>query len=190
MKSFEENLANSIRVYKRIVIPKIEELRWLGANVKIERIEGQDFPGAEILDKYACIDYIVKQPYNLPFFISTRAEFSRNYRNFTICKERPNCKNVEFYKLKKGIDENSLRPKYLFHAFVIEDRLRSMAMAKAEDVLDMILRGKCDLKENRFFPGTWFYRVSWNAMEKAEIKFNRLELSKDSSKVEYLRSCL
>jgi len=68
-----------------------------------------------------------------------------------------------------AIDKNWLYPYWTIQAYIDEEneRLLAFAIAKTEDILEMILKDKCKVKSTPGRTGgtDYFYSIKWDEME-------------------------
>ena len=91
--------------------------------------------------------------------IASRIQHGFDFKTFTIRAK------TEYKKRANAIDNNYLYPYYTLQAYIKNDRLKLMALAKTKDVINMIYNKWCDFNFNSV-DGNPFYIVKWEDMFK------------------------
>ena len=115
---------------------------------------------ASYLDMLCGIDvWYINETKNGIRGIASRIQHNFNYRTFTIRAK------TEYIKRAYAIDKNYIYPYYTLQAYIKNDKLLLMALAKTEDIINMCFNKWCDFNFNSI-DGNPFYIVNWDDMLK------------------------
>ena len=135
---------------------------------KIIPTEGNGEIG-QLLDTRAGIDAILDHPKYGLLGIGIRIQYGRDYRTFTIRKQRESQAKTEYAKHVNALAEDAMTTKLNVHAYIDEKSgtLLSAAIARARDIYDCIERGRCDVRmtgSDQIGRAT-FYVVDWDTLK-------------------------
>lgn len=136
---------------------------------EIIRTEGSIDEIAQLLDKRIGIDAMVDQN-GVIYGLGSRIQYGVDYRTFTIRSEHESGHITELEKLRNAIKYDAMRPHYTLQAYVIDDALHSIAIARTKDIIDYIDHHECPIR--RAYDkdsGRWaqFVVVDWKKMQGA-----------------------
>jgi len=123
----------------------------------------------QLLDMRSGIDAILDHPKFGLFGIGIRIQYSRDYRTFTIRKQRESQAKTEYAKHVNALVEDAITTKLNIHAYIDEatGMLLNVAIAKTRDIYDCIDRGLCDVRMtgNDQIGRATFYVVEWDTLK-------------------------
>ena len=127
--------------------------------------EGEEKVG-RLLDIRAGIDAILDHSKYGLFGIGVRIQYGRDYRTFTIRKQRESQAKTEYAKHTSALAEDAMTTKLNIHAYIDEKSgtLLSAAIARTRDIYDCIERGRCTVRmtgSDQIGRAT-FYVVDWD----------------------------
>jgi len=124
---------------------------------------------ARLLDIRAGIDAILDHPKYGLFGIGIRIQYGRDYRTFTIRKQRETQAKTEYAKHVNALAEDAMTTKFNIHAYLDEKSgaLHSAAIALTCDIYDCIDRSLCDVRAtgNDQIGRAAFYIVDWDTLK-------------------------
>ena len=150
--------------------PIIEELLngW-----RIIPVEGEDNIICKILDMSCGIDYLMTSPKsNIVTGMASRVQYSKNYRTFTVRKERESQSITEFDKRKDAILYGGLYPKYTMQAYIVNNDIDGLAIIKTKDLIEFIKCGFAEEKQtgmNKIGQAS-FYICEWDKIKENGYK--------------------
>ena len=169
-----ESLAQSIEDFDRLVRPIAAE-KLSGRFVTVEGI-GSDQTSRD-LDTNAGIDLWLFHREKQVLGVANRVQRQeKNWRTFTIRKERDSGHETEHAKRKKAIENEMLFPTLTLHAYVTPDgaSLFGFAVARTRDLLTMIEDGHCYVRRTRCETNDGlasFYVVEWDRVRRSGYEF-------------------
>ena len=124
---------------------------------------------ARLLDMRAGIDAILDHPYYGLLGMGIRIQYGRDYRTFTIRKQRETQAITEYAKHANALLEDGMTTKFNVHAYIDEKSgaLHSAAIALTHDIYGCIDRGLCDerMTGNDQIGQAAFYVVDWDTLK-------------------------
>ena len=133
----------------------------------ITSTEGEDKVG-QLLDTRAGIDAILDHPKYGLLGIGIRIQYGRDYRTFTIRKQRESQAKTEYAKHADAMLEDAITTKFNIHAYVDEKTgmILSAAIALTRDIYDCIDQNLCEVRVtgNDQIGQATFYVVDWNTL--------------------------
>ena len=101
-------------------------------------------------------------------------DWRKEWASFTIRLSRGTKNKTEYLKLVESLEEGWLYPYWTIQAYINHEskRLVAFAIAKTEDVLDMIEKGKCEERKTKHLKTgeSSFYVIKWQEMRDAGYK--------------------
>ena len=159
--AWKDDLSVSMDAFKRLVKPVLEEIMQ-GEYIPVE---GSPEEIAQLLDKRIGIDAMVDKGDTI-YGLGSRIQIDSGVWNtFTIRCDRESGHITELEKLRKAIKSDSMRPQITLQAYVENDKLQSLALARTADIIRYIDTHDCP--ERRSFDGKgWakFKVVKWDSM--------------------------
>lgn len=133
-------------------------------------VEGKDDTVSRILDTACGIDYLLCSP-TAPnvYGVASRVQYGKNYRTFTVRKERDTGIETEYGKRTKSITNGSISPYYTMQAYVKDGQIIGLAIVKTNDLMEYIERGFADEAKTREDKTgqAKFFVCGWDDMRKA-----------------------
>ncbi|MCL2349444.1 MAG: hypothetical protein FWC50_14430 [Planctomycetaceae bacterium] len=121
-----------------------------------------------LLDTRAGIDAILDHPKYGLLGIGIRIQYGRDYRTFTIRKQRETQVKTEYAKHADAMLEGGITTKFNIHAYIDEKTglLLSAAIALTRDIYDCIDKGLGDVRMtgNDQIGRATFYVVDWDTL--------------------------
>jgi len=160
------DLNKSTTLFDRVLKPRLKEV--MGGHFKV--VEGITInEHAKKLDRFAGIDlWHIDEEKGIIRGVASRIQFSdTNWGTFTVRKERDSGTKTEYEKRKYAIEEGALYPSHTLQAYISDDEeIVSFAIAKTEDIIEMIDIEHCDVKHtgNDQKGQASFYVVKWQDM--------------------------
>ena len=162
--AWKDDLGKSMDVFRRLIKPVLENV--MGGDYI--PIEGSPEEIAQMLDKRIGIDAMIDRG-NTVYGLGSRIQIDSGVWNtFTIRCDRQSGHITELEKLRKAIRCDSMRPQITMQAYVENDELKSLALARTADIIRYIDTHDCP--ERRSFDGKgWalFKVVHWDKMKEA-----------------------
>lgn len=149
MTNFNQSLSKTILTFEQYLREKLEVI--LDADIfSIEKYAANNI--TKMLDSHSGIDALVLDHHSKRIRgLASRIQFKdkRNWRTFTIRKERESGAETEYEKRKESIKNNYLYPYWTLQAYFNEDtnQVLGFALAKTEDLINMIDKELCYEKE-------------------------------------------
>ena len=123
---------------------------------------------ARLLDIRAGIDAILDHPKFGLHGMGIRIQYGRNYRTFTIRKQRETQAKTEYAKYADAMLEDAMKTKLSIHAYIDEKSgaLHGAAIALTRDIYGCIDRGLSDVRVtgNDQIGRAAFYVVDWDTL--------------------------
>lgn len=133
-------------------------------------VEGTDEEIAKMLDQRCGVDVLIDKG-DLIFGLGSRIQIDSGVWNtFTIRCDRESGHITELEKLRKAIKNESIRPQFTLHAYIENDMLKSVAIARTRDIINYLDNNEKDCPERMSFDkesGKWakFRAISWDKMK-------------------------
>jgi len=122
----------------------------------------------QLLDMRSGIDAILDHPKYGLLGIGIRIQYGRDYRTFTIRKQRESQAKTEYAKCTNALADGAITTKLNIHAYIDEKAgtLLSAAIARTRDIYDCIDRGLCEVRMtgNDQIGRATFYVIEWNTL--------------------------
>lgn len=151
-------------VFNRLIKPVLEDVM-KGEYIPVE---GSPEEIAQLLDKRIGIDAMVDRGDTI-YGLGSRIQIDSGvWDTFTIRCDRESGHITELEKLRKAIKADSMRPQITMQAYVENDTLKSLALARTVDIIRYIDTHDCP--ERRSYDGKgWaqFKVVHWDKMKAA-----------------------
>ena len=133
-------------------------------------VEGQANEVCRVLDMQCGIDYLLYSKYSGQVYgLASRVQYGRNYRTFTVRKERESGAKTEYKKRIDASTYGGLSPQYTMQAYVKDGEINGLAVVKTEDLLNFIEKGLADegrTGANKDGQAT-FYICGWDKLRDA-----------------------
>lgn len=163
--AWRNDLEKSMDVFDRLILPVFPKL----VRGEYIRVEGTDEEIAQMLDKHIGIDAMVDRD-GIVFGLGSRIQINSGVWNtFTIRCDRESGNLTEFEKLKCAIENDAMRPHLTMQAYVENDRLQTVAVARTKDIIEYIETHPKECPVRKSFDGRWakFITVYWSRMRRA-----------------------
>ena len=154
-------------IFNRFLKPRLAEL--LGG--KIENIEGSTKDDmVKAFDRFAGIDaWLIKSDEGIRGIASRIQLGDKNWRSFTIRKERETGHSTEYDKRKYSMTNNWIYPFWIVQAFVSKDgqNLLGFGLAKMCDIIEAIDKGLCYERQSGSdqVGKATFYVCNWDTLK-------------------------
>ena len=162
--AWRDDLTASMDVFNRLIKPVLEDVM-KGEYIPVE---GSPEEIAQLLDKRIGIDAMVDRGDTI-YGLGSRIQIDSGvWDTFTIRCDRESGHITELEKLRKAIKADSMRPQITMQAYVENDTLKSLALARTVDIIRYIDTHDCP--ERRSYDGKgWaqFKVVHWDKMKAA-----------------------
>ena len=172
MNDFDKDLSDSAFDFKRLIYPKLKELNFIsGELVQIEVATDIKFKYlASKFDQLSGIDaWQIVEPLGIKGIASRIQWGEKAWGTFTIRKTRATGTKTEYEKRVEAIESGEwLYPYYTIQGYITERRvgkLLSFAIAKTEDIFEMIDKGFYKENKNKE-DSNIFIIVNWIDMKK------------------------
>jgi hypothetical protein len=149
---------------------------------EITRVEGTDEEIAKILDKNIGIDLMLNNN-EIYYGIASRIQInSRVWNTFTIRCWRDSGNKTELDKLREAIKNDAMRPHFTMQAYVVNDKLQTIAITKTKNIIDFIDKYPELCIKNDSFDGrryAKFIAVKWGDMQKKGYEVRGINNTKE-----------
>jgi len=170
--SFQTDLSDSNCAFEQIVYPAIHKHIGGGRIISVECILDSNL--AMLLDRCAGIDYLQITADGYIRGLSSRIQFGRDYRTFTIRAKRSTARRTEYEKMQH-VSAHRGRG-YMFSGLTIQSyvssryngHLLSSAIAYTEDVYRFIETHELTVKQAP--DGNEFYCLPWSTLEQEGVQ--------------------
>lgn len=188
---FPTNITDSAYDTKRLVLPKIQELKWLqGEFTQIEITTDKEFKKlAKSFDTLSGVDIWQVENKNGIIGIANRIQWpykwNKNLATFTVRYELPSGYETEYQKRYRALNSKG---KYIYPYIAIQSYIKmprrkgsliAMGMGFTKDIIKMILEGKCRKRENPRDHNK-FYAVYWNEMREYGFEVHTWRIKDES----------
>ena len=133
-------------------------------------VEGKDDEVSKILDLTCGIDYLLcsKETSNV-YGVASRVQYGKNYRTFTVRKERDSGAKTEYAKRHKAMTAGSLSLYYTMQMYVDDKEISGLALVKTKDLMNFIDRGLADenITHEDKIGQAKFYVCGWDVLRDA-----------------------
>ena len=132
-------------------------------------IEARNDEFLKYLDVFSGIDsFIIRLDSQQVFPVSNRIQRGKNFRTFTIRYSRDSNTPTEFEKLIKARQQAALTPSLTFQAYISNETLLGLAVAKTDDLLNFISTKKAKIKHTKpdQIGQASFYVIDWDSFSK------------------------
>jgi hypothetical protein len=170
--AWKNDLEKSMDVFERLIKPVLQDIM----SGEYIPVEGSPEEIAQMLDKRIGIDAMIDRG-NTIYGLGSRIQIDSGVWNtFTIRCDRESGHITEYEKLRKAIKNDSMRPQITMQAYVENDELKSLALARTVDIIHYIDTHDCP--ERKSFDGKgWaqFKVVHWDKMKAAGFSIKVLD---------------
>lgn len=163
---WSEDLSKSIEIFDQLIHPVLSVLLPKIGEFKYIRVEGSPEEIAQKLDQNIGIDALLETE-NITYALGNRIQINSGvWNSFTIRTERESGHITELEKLQNAVKKDAMRPNLTLQAYVIDNQLKSAAIAMTRHIIDFINKYDCPVKKT--FDGKWvsFKVVDWDRMQK------------------------
>lgn len=170
--AWRDDLTTSINTFDRLILPILPRL----VSGDFIRVEGRPEEIAQYLDQSIGIDAMIDKG-GITYGLGSRIQIDTGvWDDFTIRCDRQSGHITELEKLRNAIKYDAMRPHLTMQAFVKNDELKSIGMARTRDIIDYIDGHECKTQWSHDDHG-WaqFVIVDWDDMKKAGYKVNTLK---------------
>jgi hypothetical protein len=132
---------------------------------RIIRIEGSDEEICKFLDTKCGTDYFqYYQYYDLTVGVASRVQYGKNWRTFTVRKERESGNLTEFEKRKVAIENGGIYPFLTMQIYVVDGDINGIGIAKTKDLIEYIESGYANVTHTRSdkIGQAGFYYCQWD----------------------------
>ena len=172
--NFRQSLSASIIGFNQHIKPSLEKI----LSGELVSVEGNTLDEtSRLLDTLAGIDIWWVNPKHGMRGIASRIQPGRNWRTFTIRKDRDSGAKTEYEKRKNAIDNEFLYPVITYQAYVGEHGV-SIGIGHTKDIINCIENGLCDERrtgDDQDGQAT-FYVVKWDVFR---LRYQFIELLND-----------
>ena len=162
--AWRDDLGASMDVFNRLIKPVLE----IVMHGDYIPVEGSPEEIAQLLDRRIGIDAMVDQG-DIIYGLGSRIQIDSGVWNtFTVRCDRESGHITELEKLRKAIRSDSMRPQGTLQAYVENDELKSLGLARTADIIKYIDTHACP--ERRSYDGIrWakFKVVHWDKLKAA-----------------------
>lgn len=138
---FKHALSKSMQDFKIYVEPRLIEILNGGY---FSVVEGNTLDEtARMLDTLAGIDLWYYRKGNAMWGVASRIQRGHNYMTFTIRKSRESGVRTEYEKRLDSMRKKSLYPHLTVQAYIDNDKLTGMGVARTEDIFEYIQNNHC-----------------------------------------------
>lgn len=162
--AWKDDLGKSMDVFNRLIKPVLLDI----TGGEYIPVEGSPEEIAQLLDKRIGIDAMIDRGNTIYGLGSLIQIDSGVWNTFTIRCDRESGHITELEKLRKAIKCDSMRPQITLQAYVENDILKSLGLARTVDIIEFIDTHDCP--ERRSFDGKgWaqFKVIHWDKMKAA-----------------------
>jgi hypothetical protein len=168
-KFIKKALSKSAVAFETYVIPHLSKLLGGGKIVIVEGVTADWM--TRMFDAVSGIDvWYIDNDIGIRGIASRCSFGNKVWNTFTIRKSIDTGRKTEHEKKAYAIDNNWLYPYWTIQAYIDDEnkRLLTFAVAKTEDILEMIMQDKCKVKDTKGRMGgiDYFYSVDWHEMRK------------------------
>ena len=122
------------------------------------------------LDMLGSMDYLCFSTKGGVRGLASRIQYNKNWRTFTIRKERASGAKTEYDKIREALENDSMRPTYSFQGYIDELKKCPMgwAIAYTKDIFYLLEKGLCYIKQTGEHQKgqASFYVVCWDKISK------------------------
>lgn len=136
MNNWRDDLNKSRSNFVKVVWPKIKY--WFGEFTELIQVEEIQDSYAELLDKEAGIDYLIKDKTGIRPLSARVQSDNFLYKTVTIREKRANGTKTEFQKLLTRVNSNYLHPWLHIQAYVQAGCLFAAFGVKIEDLIHIL----------------------------------------------------
>lgn len=161
---FKSSLAQSISDFNRYIKPVLQE-KFKTQYISVEANKIDEL--AKLLDTLSGIDLWQYTKEGMRGIASRIQRTKDSFDTFTIRNFRDNGARTEYEKRRNAIENDYLYPYYTIQGYIVEDKLASFALAKTEDIMDLISIG-CYTKNHtgrNQIGQAGFYVVLWSDLQ-------------------------
>ena len=169
-ETVKKDLERSLKLVREKIKPIVEKLL---PNWRLMQVEGKDDEVCKVLDMSCGIDYLLHSRESSQILgLSSRVQYEKNYRTFTVRKDRESGALTEYDKRRQSIYSGSIYPHYTMQAYIIGENVEGLAVTKTTDLMNFIKEGHAyELKTKADKIGqAEFYACSWAKMKKYGYK--------------------
>lgn len=176
--AWKDDLSVSMDAFRRLVKPALEEIM-KGEYIPVE---GSPEEIAQLLDKRIGIDAMVDKGGTI-YGLGSRIQIDSGVWNtFTIRCDRESGHTTELEKLRNAIKRDAMRPQVTLQAYIENNALQSLALARTADIVRYIDTHECPTR--RAFDGNgWakFKVVYWDEMVKEGYRVKVIDRQKNGT---------
>lgn len=164
--AWQNDLGKSMDAFKRLIQPELEDVM----KGRYIPVEGRPEEIAELLDMRMGIDAMVESK-DVFYGLASRIQIDSGVWNtFTIRSRRESGNTTELEKLRRAIKHDTLRPQITVQAYVENDKLKTMGLARTKDIVEYIDTHDCDGRTSNDGRKVQFKIVPWDKMREAGYK--------------------
>ena len=133
-------------------------------------VEGKEDEVSRILDITCGIDYLLcSEDSSNVYGIASRVQYGKNYRTFTVRKERVSGAKTEYSKRSDALNSGGLTPYYTMQVYIQDGNVNGLGLVKTKDLMNFIERGLAlENKTGEDKTGqAKFYVCNWDDMRAA-----------------------
>ncbi len=168
MNAVRMDMERSSSYVEAQVKPVIEELL---PNWHMMKVEGEDNEVCQLLDMSCGIDYLLhSEQSSLVVGVSSRVQYGKNYRTFTVRKDRASGVLTEHQKRTQAISRGGLYPLYSVQSYIGDNgELAGLGIVRTADLSEFIGRGLAREKTTGAdkIGQAEFYVCSWDKLKYA-----------------------
>ncbi len=168
MNAVKRDMARSSVYVEEKVKPVIEELLPFWHMMKVE---GRENEVCQLLDMSCGIDYLLhSEQSSLVLGVASRVQYGKNYRTFTVRKDRASGVLTEHQKRTQAISQGGLYPMYSVQSYIDDDgELAGLGIVRTADLSEFISRGLAREKKTGAdkIGQAEFYVCTWDKLKYA-----------------------
>ena len=179
-----EDMKKSLNQVKDKIKPILAKLL---PDWRLLRVEGKDEEVCKMLDMSCGIDYLLCSVNSCQIYgVASRVQYNRNYRTFTVRKDRESGAITEYEKRRQAMYFGTISPKYTMQAYIENEDVSGLGLTKTADLMNFIHEGHAqELKTKADKIGkAEFYVCSWDKMKKYGYKVIEYSIKGDMKKNE------
>ncbi len=160
-----DDMRKSSGIVNKKIQPIVAQL-WRGW--KLLPVEGETNEVCKILDMSCGVDYLLySEDFSFVYGVASRVQYGKNYRTFTVRKERDSKAVTEYEKRVSAIHNKALYPKYTMQSYIVDENVIGLAIVKTADLIDFIGLGRADVMSTNIdkIGQAEFYVCKWDLMK-------------------------
>ena len=152
-------------------------------NWRVLSVEGHENKVCKILDMNCGLDYLLfSNKTSLVYGLASRVQYNKNYRTFTIRKDRKSGTRTEYEKRKIALAVDGITPLYTMQMYVEDGQILGLALTYTKDLIKFIDEGHAEIKRTLSdkIGQAEFYICKWDKMK--NLGYTVLEYNYENNK--------